>query len=375
MVSGVMRPDEGDVGPIGKLESTLTIPQLELTPAARLKRMAVFTGAALGVQVADPVGYAHRRAGFDRFALAEVQRLKPDVVLMRSYFSHFAREVAETGAATIMDIHDASALLTLMLMRQNRGLAKLGLAPYVAAARRSDSGLRMADELWVTSRREVEYFTRRLPDTPQVLVPNGVEVPPLPTPVEHTNEMVQIGDYRWRPNLLAADTLVEQILPRVRKDVPDAHVTLISGHLPEDRQERWRELPVSYLGVVDDVGPFLSRAGAMVFAPPPSARSPLNLKVAEALALGTPVATTPAPVFWSGLRNGVEAVVSEDYDELANGIATVMQDSLYRQELRQRAHSWALANLSTESLLGRLHQESILSPEGWTEQRGRSAAR
>ncbi len=367
VVAGVMRSDEGNAGPIGQLESTLSIPPLKLTPTARLERMAVFTAAALGVRVADPVGYAHRRAGFDRFALAEIRRLKPDVVLMRSYFSNIAQEVAQTGAATIMDIHDASALLTLMLMRQNRGLAKLGLAPYVAAARRSDATMRIADELWVTSQREVEYFGRRLPDTHQVLVPNGVEVPSLPAPVEHTHEMVQIGDYRWPPNLLAAETLVEQILPRVREHIPDASVTLISGHLPADHQARWRDLPVNYLGVVDDVLPFLRRAGAMVFAPPTSARSPLNLKVAEALALGTPVAVTQAPVYWSGLRNGIEAVVCDDYDELAEGIIALMQNSQRRQELRQGAHAWANANLSTESLLGQLHQESILSPERWTE--------
>lgn len=369
VVAGVMRSDEGNVGPVGQLESTLVIPPLELTLAARLERMAVFTATALGMRVADPIGYAHRRAGFDRFALAEVRRLKPDVVLMRSYFSNISQAVAKTGAATIMDIHDASALLTLMLMHQNRGLSKLGLAPYVAAARRSDATMKIADELWVTSQREVEYFGRRLPGTHQVLVPNGVEVPPLPASVEHTYEMVQIGDYGWPPNLLAAETLVEQILPRVRKHIPDASVTLISGHLPVDHQARWRDLPVNYLGVVDDVLPFLRRAGAMVFAPPTSARSPLNLKVAEALALGTPVAVTQAPVYWSGLRNGIEAVVCDDYDELAEGIVELMQNPQHRQELRQGAHAWAHSNLSTESLLGRLSRESILSPGHWAARR------
>src|SRR5207249_4325325 len=126
---------------------------------------------------------------------------------------------------------------------------------------------------------------------------------------------------------------------------PGAFVTLVGRDLPRRYRDAWRTLPVRWLGVVEDVRPFLARAAALVFAPPRNARTGTALKISEALAAGTPVVSTPEVAEELGLIPGVHAVVSGDSAGLAHGVCRLVEDEDFAARIVANAHRWAREHL------------------------------
>ena len=164
-----------------------------------------------------------------------------------------------------------------------------------------------------------EYGARRI-----VLVPNGVDC----AGVQHSGpapgfELVYVGHYGYRPNLLAAGELVEEILPRVRVSLPETTVTLV-GREAARRLDSKAGDAVRLAGDVPDVLPYLQSARALVL--PLRSGSGTRLKVLEALAAGVPVVSTALGVAGLGLRDGIDVLVGETPAELATQVVRVLSD-------------------------------------------------
>ena len=109
-----------------------------------------------------------------------------------------------------------------------------------------------------------------------------------------------------------------------------------------------------------NVTPYFRRAGAFVFLPPPSARTPMPLKIAEALSLATPVVISRGSTGGFAIRPGEEAIVGDDLADIAEAIVTMLGDPSYRERLASAGHRWARENLSREALLSRLERDSAI---------------
>ena len=157
-----------------------------------------------------------------------------------------------------------------------------------------------------------------------VLVPNGVDCAGVPYARPGSGcELVYVGHYGYRPNLLAAVELVDEILPRVRAILPEATATLV-GREAERRLGAKVGEAVRLAGDVPDVLPNLRSARALVL--PLRSGSGTRLKVLEALAAGVPVVSTALGVAGLGLRDGVEVLLGESPAELAEQALRVLSD-------------------------------------------------
>ncbi|MBV9682901.1 MAG: glycosyltransferase, partial [Solirubrobacterales bacterium] len=103
----------------------------------------------------------------------------------------------------------------------------------------------------VTSDRELPVITARAPQTPVVVVPNGVDLryfQPCDVPVE-PDTVVFNGILTYRPNVDAASYLVDEIWPLVRRQRPGARLTIV-GRAPAEEAERLRRPGVEVTGEV-----------------------------------------------------------------------------------------------------------------------------
>jgi glycosyltransferase involved in cell wall biosynthesis len=120
------------------------------------------------------------------------------------------------------------------------------------------------------------------------VVPNGVDTAfwKRSSPTLGTNTMIFTGAMNYPPNVDAAMFLIEQILPRVRRTVPDARA-LIVGHSPPPSLVNAGTLPgVTVTGFVEDVRPYLEQA--TVFVAPVRFAAGIQNKLLEALAMELP---------------------------------------------------------------------------------------
>jgi glycosyltransferase involved in cell wall biosynthesis len=364
VVAGHVRDDLAapDLGGVGKAHAVIRVRNQSSTSIARVRRISSLAGHLLAAHPRNPWAMEHVAAGFDDAVVQAARELAPEAVLLRSTFAHLVPRLRPLAECIAVDAHDSDALFARALRTTSVGWQTAGLRLRELGARRAEREFLGADELWVPAPREVEYFRRRLPGLHTILVPNGVPVSPTPpTRDPDGRTLLLFGGFGLPMNLAAADALIDEVLPAVRAACPDCRVDLIGTDLPEDRLERWRELPVRWLGRVDDLAPHLARAQAFVFVPPPGFGSGTPLKVSEALAAAVPLVTTPVIGDQLGLVSGDNAIVGSDVPELAEGIVSLLEDPAIACRIAAAGHSRALELLSFESVLERARSTSLLA--------------
>lgn len=176
---------------------------------------------------------------------------------------------------------------------------------------------------------------------PVLVVPNGIDrdaFPPTPLPSEP--RMLFSGSLGYPPNVDGALWFCNEILPEVRRRVPDARLSLV-GRTPDDEVRALADLDgVDTAFDVPSIQPYV--AGARVSVVPLRIGSGTRLKALEAMASGRPLAGTNIGLEGLGLVDGTSAVIRDDPAGLAEGIARLLTDDDAAE--RQRAAALALAD-------------------------------
>ena len=154
------------------------------------------------------------------------------------------------------------------------------------------------------------------------VVPNGYDEQPRPdAPSGPVLAMASLLLYR--PNLDGATWFATEVLPRVRREVPDARLRLIGRH--DEGAAPLGQLPgVELTGEVDDVGDALRGAAAVVV--PLHAGSGTRIKVIEAFARRLPVASTTLGCEGLGAVAGTHVLVGDSPEALAEACVTLLTD-------------------------------------------------
>lgn len=146
---------------------------------------------------------------------------------------------------------------------------------------------------------------------------------------------VMIADWAWPPNHAALSVLLTA-WPAVCNDVPAARLLLAGRGLAITSAPDGVEL----VGEVDRAEDVLQRAAVLAFPCPPT--SGPKMKVAEALAAGLPVVTTPAGI--EALRLSPGAVTVAETAGFAAALADVLRDPVRRDEMAPRGRADILAH-------------------------------
>jgi glycosyltransferase involved in cell wall biosynthesis len=364
VVAGQFRSDVPSPGvEHARLARAVRVEPPSVSPAARLRRMIELTSALGAPSARNPWASAYTRAGLDEAVLDVTRELEPDTILLRSTFAHLVPALRPLTRRLIIDAHDSDVIFAKTLETTAAPWQIPALKLRRAVARRSERWFARADEIWVPADRELAYFKTTRPETPVVLVPNGVPVSPdAPDRTPDGRTLLLFGAFGLPMNLAAADALVDEILPRLLDFLPDCRVDLIGRGLPASRRARWIERPVRLLGHVEDLSSHLGSAVAMVFAPPLAFATGTPLKVSEALAAGVPVATNSAIAAQLGLVNDVHAVLADDPGEMAWALSQLVAHPQRATAIGRAGHGRAYELFSFERILARLQHESVVAP-------------
>lgn len=201
----------------------------------------------------------------------------------------------------------------------------------------------------------LESYQLRVPIT---VIPNGVDLDYFQnreTDYE-PNSLVFLGRMDYFPNIDGVTHFCQEILPLIRRDLPEARFTIV-GSNPVAQVKGLARIPgVSVTGSVPDVRPFVHRAAASVV--PLRVASGIQNKVLESMAMRVPVVAT------SRAAQGVDAVPEEHLlvDDSPQGFAAkvlrVLKDPAERQRLAdagrrqvEAKHSWPACLRILEELL------------------------
>jgi glycosyltransferase involved in cell wall biosynthesis len=192
------------------------------------------------------------------------------------------------------------------------------------------------DRVVVSSARDAAAFQRlgENGNSDRVIpLPNGVDLeyfqPGLRMPDEAA--VLFTGKMSYHANEAAALRLVQQIMPRVWNECPEAKV-VIAGKDPSPALRLLSQDPrVTVTGFVDDLRP-LFWAATVVAAPLPYGTGIQN-KVLEAMACGAPVVASPKACEGIGATAGRDLLIGEDDEQLARQLLQVIRSVDVRRQL------------------------------------------
>jgi glycosyltransferase involved in cell wall biosynthesis len=203
--------------------------------------------------------------------------------------------------------------------------------------RRILAGLAPGSRMWsVPTGVDVEYFK-----------PNGThEVP---------GRLVFTGSMDWYPNEDAILHFCEAVWPAIRRQVPEASLT-VAGRNPGTRlRAAAAAAGVHLTGTVDDIRPDLAQG--QVYVVPLRVGSGTRLKIFEALSMGKPVVATRVGAEGLPLSPGEHYIQADEPDDFAQAVVSLLRDSERRRALAtagrrlvEERFSWAQVARRFETL-------------------------
>lgn len=159
-------------------------------------------------------------------------------------------------------------------------------------------------------------------------------------------QIVYVGSMDWQPNEDAVLTFMQEVLPRIRQDVPGARFTVVGRNPSETLRRRAQRCGVALTGTVDDVRPHLRKAAVCVV--PLRIGGGTRLKIFEALAMGKAVVSTSVGAEGLPLVDGRHYLRTDDPGAFAHAVTTLLRDPVRRRalgrhgrELVERHYSWS----------------------------------
>lgn len=265
--------------------------------------------------------------------------------------------VARSPLPKVMDFQDALSMNTERRMEKAHGLWHYILHFEFKMLRSTEyNSFKIFDALTIISEIDSEAIPHNKNGEIHI-VPNGVDFDyfhPMDTPKKY--DIVFCGNMGYDPNVKAATSLVQEVMPLVWKEYPSATV-LLAGTSPKNTVRKLASNRVTVSGWVEDIRQ--SYAQARIFAAPMQTGSGLQNKLLEAMSMQIPCVTTPIANIPLGAEEGREVFVGNSPKEFADRIITLLRSAEEQKRLGQAGYQFVKEHFSWESAGAKL--EAILT--------------
>jgi sugar transferase (PEP-CTERM/EpsH1 system associated) len=241
---------------------------------------------------------------------------------------------------------------------------------YRAMERFERDSLKRADHVLTVSDHDRDVFSKVIDPSRITVIPTGVDVEYFrPSPDrDQPATLVFSGAMDWIPNEDAMVYFIKRILPRIRRQIPNASLCVV-GRNPS---RALLELAASHqgieiTGIVEDIRPFVHRAA--VYVVPLRIGGGTRLKIFEAMAMGKAVLSTTIGAEGLPVHPGQDILIADDPEKFADTAIRLLGDPVRREELGRtarelvnRTYSWDAVVQPFETVLNMLVEKKSNPP-------------
>lgn len=215
---------------------------------------------------------------------------------------------------------------------------------------------RLADAVWVVSSLDKQVLVEeQIPANKIHIFPTIHLLEDNPPAIESrdSSTLLFVGGFIHQPNVDAMEYFYSEVLPLVRKDVPDVKL-VIAGDSPPDQILKMAGDNIRVLGYVPETKPYLD--SATISIAPLRYGAGLKGKVGEALASGVPMVTTSVGAQGMALVSGQDCFVSDSPEDFAFSIITLLNDPELRRRFSESGRSFMKRTFGFETLKSELFE-------------------
>ena len=182
-----------------------------------------------------------------------------------------------------------------------------------------------------------------------VVLPNGVDLGYFCAPAVPRDPATILftGNMSYDPNAAAASDLATDIMPYIWQQRPDARLSIVGKDPPANLLALTSDPRITVTGFVPDLRPYLSRATVAVS--PTRYGVGIQNKVLEAMAMATPVVSTPQAITALEARAGQDLLVANTSRGIAESILKLLADDGLCRRIGQAGrryvetcHNWTM---------------------------------
>ena len=210
-----------------------------------------------------------------------------------------------------------------------------------------------ADAVITHSSHEADMLARDVPEAAVHLLPWAIVPRPATTPFDDRPGVAFVGSYQHAPNLDAAETLLDRVMPLVWAQDPSVTLLLAGSDLPASLRARAEAAPgpVEVLGHVPDLSAVWERTRLTVA--PLRFGAGLKGKVLDSLAAGIPCLCSPVAAEGMDLPPALRPLVADSHAAMAEAILRLYDDEAACTTLGEAGLDWittrfAAARIETE---------------------------
>ena len=179
-----------------------------------------------------------------------------------------------------------------------------------------------------------------------VTIPTGVDVDyfkPQEGVEVKKNSLVFCGSMDWLPNEDAIIYFTREILPEIKKRIPDITLTIVGRNPSPTLKKIVKKYPeVTLTGWVDDIRPFM--ASSAVYIIPIRIGGGTRMKIYEAMAMGKAIVSTSVGAEGLPVMPGENIFIEDDSLEFVGQIVALLFDQKKRDLTGGKAHRFVNEN-------------------------------
>lgn len=257
----------------------------------------------------------------------------------------------------VLDLTDSLAMNLSRRMRIDRSPLLPVLAVEYGRVKRFEVEIaRRFDMAIVASEIDRSYLLGEEPRLNLKVIPTAVDVEFF-SPSERSPKPVLLftGTMGYFPNDDAVLFFHREVLPLVKRDVPDVKFYVVGNNPPAKVKSLELYGDTVVTGHVEDVRPYFEMAS--VFVCPLRSGSGIQTKNLEAMAMGVPVVTTSFGFEGIEARPGRDLIVADRPEEIASQVVNLMRNPTLRdrigrngRRLVEERYSWRVVGRRLEEV-------------------------
>jgi len=219
---------------------------------------------------------------------------------------------------------------------------------------------RHADRVIAVSDKDRAEMITLEPDLQVDIIPNGVNLDFFKKKTNwetKTPTILFVGNFYWLQNTEAAQTLINKILPLVKKKLPKAKVWIVGQHQPESLKSLASD-SVLISDIAEDDTESIVRAyhEADVFCTPLKGPGGTRLKNLAAMASQLPIVSSSVGMAGLGVDPDKHAVIADKPQAMANAIIDLINNPKEAEKIAQASRLYVEQNFGYNVIADKLSQ-------------------
>ena len=204
-----------------------------------------------------------------------------------------------------------------------------------------------SDVVFTVTGNEKELLLNEIPDLHVEVLPNIHEVLKKARSFHERRDIMFIGSFLHQPNEDAVLFFVKEVFPLIKKKIPDMRFFVV-GSDPLESIVRLDSEAITVTGYVKDVEPYFENC--RVFVAPLRYGAGMKGKIGQSMAYGLPVVTTTIGAEGIGLKNEINALISDEPEEFADSVIRLYSDEELWNGISLNAVEHIESNYSKEAV-------------------------